>query len=64
MFYAKINDMTSARANRGKRIALDQPYWVMRLAPYRLIRTAIKMAHKAGACFSVIYFLSCISVDK
>jgi hypothetical protein len=32
----------------ASRLALDLPYWVMRLAPYRLIRMAIEMAHDGG----------------
>ena len=50
----------------ASRVALDLPYWywVMRLAPYRLIRMAIKMACEAAARFSVVDFLCCITVDK
>ena len=47
----------------ASRVALDLPYWAMRLAPYRLIRTAIEMAREAGACFFVD-FLSCLIVAK
>jgi hypothetical protein len=36
----------------------------MRLAPYRLIRMAIEMASKVGAFFSVVDFVSCITVAK
>ena len=36
----------------ASRVALDQQYWAMRLAPYRLIRMAIEMASKAVAFFS------------
>jgi len=36
----------------------------MRLAPHRLIRMAIKMAREAGPFFSVVDFMSCISIDK
>jgi hypothetical protein len=36
----------------------------MRLAPYRLIRMAIKMARKAGAFVSFIDFMSSITVAK
>jgi hypothetical protein len=32
----------------ASRVALDLPYWVMRSAPYRLIRMAIEMAHDRG----------------
>jgi hypothetical protein len=62
MFYAKINDHGIRRGNTGQilaqwwrpvasRVALDLPYWVMRLAPYHLIRMAIKMASEVGAFF-------------
>ena len=33
------------------RVALDLPHWAMRLASYRLIRMAIKMASEAAAFF-------------
>jgi hypothetical protein len=36
----------------------------MRSAPYRLIRMVINMAREAGACFSVIYFMSCVTAAK
>jgi len=36
----------------------------MRLEPYCLISMAIKMASEAGACISVVNFMSCISVAK
>jgi len=48
----------------ASKVVLDLPYWAMRLAPYHLIRMAIKMACKAGACFSVVDFMSCITVAK
>ena len=48
----------------ASRVALDLPHWVMRLAPYRLIRTAIEMASKVGAFFSVVDYLSCITIAK
>ena len=67
MFYAEIDDHGVRRGDMGRilaqwrrpvasRVALDLPYWAMRLAPYRLIRMAIEMAHKAGPFF----FLSSI----
>ena len=54
IFYAEIDDHGVRRDNTGQilaqlrhsvasRVALDLPYWVMHLAPYRLIRTASKM---------------------
>jgi len=33
-------------------------------APFHLIRMAIEKARKACACFSVVDFLSCITVAK
>jgi hypothetical protein len=45
-------------------VALDLPYWAMRSAPYRLIRMAIEMASKRGAFFSVVDYLSCITIAK
>jgi hypothetical protein len=56
IFYAKIDDHGVRRSNTGQklvasRVALDLPYWTMRLAPYHLIRMAIEMAHEAGAFF-------------
>jgi len=59
-FYAKINDHGTHRGDTGRiiaqwrqpvsstRVALDLPYWAMWLAPYRMIRLAIKMAREAG----------------
>ena len=35
----------------ASKVALDLPYWVMRLAPYRLICMAIEMASKVDAFF-------------
>ena len=48
----------------ASRVALDLPYWVMRLAPHHLISMAIEMVREAAACFSVVDFLSCITVAK
>jgi hypothetical protein len=36
----------------------------MHSASYRLIRMVIKMAHKAGACFSFVDFMSCITIAE
>ena len=60
--YAKNDDVLIARWHRpvASRVALDLPYWMMRSAPYRLIRMAIEMVHKAAAWFPVVDFLSCI----
>ena len=60
--YAKIDDHCVRRGDTGQILArwwrtvassvdLDMPYWVMRSAPYRLIRMVIEMAHKAGPFF-------------
>jgi hypothetical protein len=46
----------------ASRVALDLPYWEMCLAPYRLIRMAIKMASEAGPF--VVDFMSCMTVAK
>ena len=46
------------------RVARDLPYWVMCLALYRLIRMAIKMASEADSFFSVVNFMSRITVAK
>jgi len=48
----------------ASRVALDLPYWAMRSASYRLIRMAIEMARKAGPFFSVVNFMSCITIAK
>ncbi len=48
----------------ASRVALDLPYWTMRSALYRLSRMAIEMACEAGAFFSVVDFISCITVAK
>jgi hypothetical protein len=45
-------------------VALNLLYWAMRSASYRLICMAIGMAHEGGAFFSVIDFMSCITVAK
>jgi hypothetical protein len=45
-------------------VALDLPPWLMRLAPYRLIRMAMEMAGEAAAFFSVVDYLSCITIAK
>jgi hypothetical protein len=37
---------------------------VMRSASYRLARLAFEMAHKAGAYFSFVDFMSCITIAK
>ena len=62
MFYAEIDDHGIRQDDTGRilaqlqhpvayRVALDLPYWAMRLASYRLIHMAIEMAREAGACF-------------
>ena len=75
IFYAKIDDhgvrwgdtgriLARLRRSVASRVALDLPYWAMRSASYRLTRMAFEMARKAGACFSVVDFMSCITVAK
>jgi hypothetical protein len=48
----------------ASKVALDLPYWAMRMAPYRLSCMAIEMAREAGAFFAVVDFMSCITVAK
>ena len=75
--YAKIDDHGVRPGDTGQilawswrpvasKVALDLPYWAMRSASYRLTRMAfeIEMAREAGACFSVVDFMSCITVAK
>jgi len=75
IFYAKIDDRGVRRGNTGQIIAqwrrpvasgvaLDLPTWVMRLAPYRMIRIAIQTAREAGTFFSVVDIMPCITVAK
>jgi len=75
IFYAKIDDhgirwgdtwqiLAQSRRSVASRVALDLPYWAMRSASYRLTRMAFKMARKAGACFSAVDFMSCITITK
>ena len=74
-FYAEIDDHGVRWGDTGQilarwwrsvasRVALDLPYWVMRSESYRLTRMAFEMAREAGACFSVIDFMSCLTVAK
>jgi hypothetical protein len=75
-FLRRIKDHGVFRGDTGKistqwqspvasRVALvDLPYWAMRSALYRLIRMAIEMASEAAAFFSVVDYLSCITVAK
>ncbi len=62
LFYAEIDNHGVHRGNTGRiiaqwrrpvasRVALDLPCWVMRSAPYHMIRMAIKMAREAGTFF-------------
>ena len=48
----------------ASRVALVDKPWVICSAPYHLIRMAIEMACKAGVCFSVVDFVSCITGAK
>jgi hypothetical protein len=73
--YAEMDDHGVRRGDTGQilarsrrpvasRVALDLPYWVIRSAPHRLIRMAIEMACEAGAYFSFVDFMSCITIAK
>ncbi len=75
IFYAEIDDhgvrwgdtgriLARWRHSVASRVALDLPYWAMCSALYRLTRMAFEMAREAGACFSVVNFMSCITVAK
>ena len=75
IFYAKIDDhgirwgdtgriLAGWRRSVASKVALDLPYWAMRSESYRLTRMAFEMAREAGACFSVVDFMSCITVAK
>jgi len=75
IFYAEIDDhgvrwgdtgriLARSRHSVASRVALDLPYWEMRSVLYRLTRMAFEMAREAGACFSVVDFMSCITVAK
>jgi len=70
IFYAKIDDHGVHRGGTGRifaqwwhmvasRVALDLPYWAMRLTLYRLIRMAIEMTSEGGAfvCHRRFYVL-------
>ena len=46
------------------KVALDLPYCLMCSAPYCLMCMAIKMARKARPFFSVVDFMSCITIVK
>jgi len=75
IFYAEIDDHGARWGDTGRilarwrrsvasRVALDLPYWAMRSALYPLTRMAFEMAREAGASFSVVNFMSCITVSK
>jgi hypothetical protein len=75
MFYAEIDDhgvqwgdtgriLAQWRRSVASRVALDLPYWAMCSASYCLTRMAFEMAREAGACFSVVDFMSCTTVAK
>ncbi len=69
VFYAEIDDTgqilaRSRRSVASSRVALDLPYWAMRSASYCLTHMAFEMAHDAGACFSFVHFMSCITIAK
>jgi hypothetical protein len=50
-------------ASKSK-VALDMLHRAMRLSSHRHIVMAIEMAREEGAFFSVVKFLSCITVAK
>jgi len=56
--------MAQLRRPVASRVALDLPYWAMRSEPYCLIRVAIEMAREVGLFFSVVDFMSCVTVAK
>jgi hypothetical protein len=73
IFYAEIDEHGVRWGDTGKilarwrhpvasQVALDLPYWAMCSAPYLLIRMAIEMASESAAFFSVVDYLSCITV--
>jgi len=75
IFYAEIEDhgvrwgdmgriLARSRHSVASTVALDLPYWAMCSALYRLTRLTLEMAREAGACFSVVEFISCITVAK
>jgi hypothetical protein len=75
IFYAKIDDHGVRWGDTGRilarwrrpvasRVALDLPYLAMHLASYCLTRMAFEMAREAGDCFSVVDFMSCMTVAK
>jgi hypothetical protein len=61
---ARSQRSVASRVALEPRVALELPYWVMRLASYRLTRMAFEMAREAGACFSFVDFMSCITIAK
>jgi hypothetical protein len=71
-YYDKIVDHGIRRGDTGRifaqwrrpvvsKVAPVLPYWAMRSASYHLICTAIEMASKVGALFSIDNFMSCIT---
>jgi len=75
ILYAKIEDhgvcwgdagqiLAQLRRSVASRVALDLPYWAVHSALYCLTRMTFEMAREAGACFSVVDFMSCTTVAK
>jgi hypothetical protein len=73
IFYSEIDDhrvrwgdteriLAQSRRSVASRVALDLPYRAMRSASCRLTRMAFEMAREAGACFSFLDFMSCITI--
>jgi hypothetical protein len=67
IFNAEIDDHGVRRGDTGQiiaqwwrpvasRVALDLPFWAMRLAPYCLIRMVIEMASESAAFFLLLIF--------
>ena len=48
----------------ASKVALDMLHWAIYLASHGRIYIAIEMAREGGAFFSVVGFLSCITVTK
>jgi hypothetical protein len=68
IFYAEIDDHGIRRGDTGRiiarwrhpvasRVAIDLPFWAMRLAPYCLIRMVIEMASESAAFFLLFMFV-------
>ena len=54
--------MRSLDSPMASRVDLDLCHWTMCLAPFHLIHIAIEMASEAASFFSVVDYLSCITI--